>query len=306
MAQRKVYQTRRFVSTDLGNGKVITPIKNEFRRMEYEMALDGNVIGFAQSREQAEISLDEAASERDARLAADLADEAAERNAEPCHWCGGNGCKSAMQPAFCLDCVAAMLRGEDAPRKDMHRQPAEAWMCADCAEGDIAQRDPARPTHCVSCPVRTLLIETNARVVIVTALMDGVVQSRLPYTNDEHGRRLAERRADELRAAGYELAASPPIDPLPFYCPGCDRTMPRPACPDCGDRGMSAHRAADILAVDLGMLREAVDLNIPIGFLAARVRSAVFDWDEGLMQFPIAVQCDAALGVFGAQERRAA
>ncbi len=74
-ARRTQYTTRRFSSIDLGNGKVYTPIKNEFRAMEYEMALDSIVIGFAQSPEQARISLDEAAAARDEQLA----DEAAEQ-----------------------------------------------------------------------------------------------------------------------------------------------------------------------------------------------------------------------------------
>ena len=34
-ARRTQYTTRRFSSIDLGNGKVYTPIKNEFRAMAY-------------------------------------------------------------------------------------------------------------------------------------------------------------------------------------------------------------------------------------------------------------------------------
>lgn len=40
---------------------------------------------------------------------------------QPCSWCGGDGYKSLMQPAFCGDCVQAMLRCEDEPRRDLYR-----------------------------------------------------------------------------------------------------------------------------------------------------------------------------------------
>ena len=42
--------------------------------------------------------------------------------ATPCAWCGGAGYKSAMQPAWCGDCVTAMLRGEG----DARRAPVQA------------------------------------------------------------------------------------------------------------------------------------------------------------------------------------
>jgi hypothetical protein len=54
-----------------------------------------------------------------------------------CAWCAGDGCKSVMQPAFCIDCVTAMLRGEDEARPDLYRpapprdeHPANPSACA--------------------------------------------------------------------------------------------------------------------------------------------------------------------------------
>lgn len=39
----------------------------------------------------------------------------------PCCWCGGDRPKSMMHPAFCIDCVAEMLRGGGEERRDLYR-----------------------------------------------------------------------------------------------------------------------------------------------------------------------------------------
>lgn len=75
-----------------------------------------------------DLSMPEAAVEA-ARCIADVLSFAAEWDAaaEPaftCAWCGGsNHAPSAMQPAFCTECVHAMLQDRGDSRKDMHRAP---------------------------------------------------------------------------------------------------------------------------------------------------------------------------------------
>ena len=82
--------------------------------------------------------------------------------------------------------------------------PAEPWKCATCAETNVAERAPERPTHCRSCPVLHYTIETTARQAIVTAYNDGREVSRRFYTRDEAGANASGRRVERLRAEGYE------------------------------------------------------------------------------------------------------
>lgn len=67
------HRSRRFTAIDLGNGKVITPIRTEFGELEYELAYAGELIGYAADRMEAEATLDAHAS----ALAAPTALEAA-------------------------------------------------------------------------------------------------------------------------------------------------------------------------------------------------------------------------------------
>lgn len=82
MAARKYTTARSFSPVDLGNGKSYTPERAETGRMEYRMELNGQPIGYATSPDAARLILDEVVAEQARQLATDLADEAAERDAQ--------------------------------------------------------------------------------------------------------------------------------------------------------------------------------------------------------------------------------
>jgi hypothetical protein len=42
----------------------------------------------------------------------------------PCRWCGGHAPKSLMAPPFCIDCVQAILHGEDQVRYQRYASQA--------------------------------------------------------------------------------------------------------------------------------------------------------------------------------------
>lgn len=97
---------RAFTPVDLGNGKSYIPMC-EGGHMEYAMTLDGERIGFATTPEQAVSTLNEVYADRAALLAADLADEAAERDAyvEYCAHCGSTAMASPGNgKVYCLAC----------------------------------------------------------------------------------------------------------------------------------------------------------------------------------------------------------
>jgi hypothetical protein len=102
---------------------------------DFAMYLDGELVGFARTPQEAEDTLDALVHEILTKAygpsctppaEAEAGPAPAEEAPAPCSWCGGDGCKSVMQPAWCLDCVDATLKGAGAARQDLHRAPAEA------------------------------------------------------------------------------------------------------------------------------------------------------------------------------------
>lgn len=56
----KTYTAKRFTPVELANGKTITAIRNEFKRLEYEALLDGELVGYFERFALAEAALDAA------------------------------------------------------------------------------------------------------------------------------------------------------------------------------------------------------------------------------------------------------
>lgn len=150
---------------------------------DFELLLDNVTVGWARSYFEGEQKLD--------ALVYDILTHRAEQAPaeEPCAWCGGDGCKSAMQAAFCADCVQAMLRGEDGARKDMHRPVAapeaagaEAEALAEQLVGELNQIDGQQVA--AAAEGRTELAYTLA----------------LAYADT----------SDRIRALGYDIGPSDP------------------------------------------------------------------------------------------------
>ncbi len=57
---RRTRTAKRFTPTELGNGKVITAVRDEFGVLEYEATLDGEVIGYYQRFSLAEEAVNDA------------------------------------------------------------------------------------------------------------------------------------------------------------------------------------------------------------------------------------------------------
>lgn len=70
---------------------------------DFALYLDGELVGFARTYQEAEATLDALVYEILVQAYGPAAAPA------PCGHCGGDGCKSVLQPAFCLDCVETML-----------------------------------------------------------------------------------------------------------------------------------------------------------------------------------------------------
>lgn len=119
-----------------------------------------------------------------------------------CAHCGGaDRAASAMQPAFCTECVHAMLQGCGDERKDLHR-----WQCAACAETDPAERRADdHPELCRSCPVLRVERHDTDRYIVVVSSVDGEPYS-WRYTRTEAGERRAALKLESLAAQGYRLA----------------------------------------------------------------------------------------------------
>lgn len=70
MAKKTTITIKRFTPVELGNGKVVTAIRNEFKKIEYEATLDGDIIGYYERFVQAESALSKAYAIRAAAMPA--------------------------------------------------------------------------------------------------------------------------------------------------------------------------------------------------------------------------------------------
>ena len=95
---------------------------------------------------------------------------------------------------------------EPAPAADDY-QPLP-WMCATCVETRLEERDPARPTHCKSCPERYAVRWETNRQIVITAYLDGQVHGRRFYRRDADGAAAAERCVARFAQDGYPLRES--------------------------------------------------------------------------------------------------
>ena len=120
----------------------------------------------------------------------------------PNPWCSGDQCGGWGET--CEDCRGTG-RAASQPADDYQPLP---WMCATCVETRLEERDPARPTHCKSCPERYAVRWETNRQIVITAYLDGQVHGRRFYRRDADGAAAAERCVARFAQDGYPLRES--------------------------------------------------------------------------------------------------